>query len=612
MAHIKLYETRGAQYHHEIQTTSFCLYAPNARNVWLILTAFGSEQHRLKMIKTNEGYWETATDKAPPGRTYLYLIDDYHGRHMARTDPVSFSVIHIPEVNQVQSVVHDETVYQWSDHEWMRRRAQTNPLRSPLSIYEIQSKSWKSSTNYTLKFRQFADELAIYCREMGFTHVEMYGILDHAHRLEHGYQITNFFAPYRDSGMCDDLKYLIDHLHQNGIGVILDWIPTHFHHYHHTHLFSSSLHEYDGTNMYASVPSQWGTMYFDFDKEETRRLLFASALYYLDRLHIDGIRFDAVSQMVRRNHTDIPGAISFLRELNDTIHRCYPGVLCIAEETEGYPNLSKTMSFDLKWNFGWSYGARDLLRTPYNERPNHWKQKVLDTLNCARWSDDKMILTISHDDTDSGIHNSDKTLLSYVSHTTNDMEKFSDLKNLFAWQRCAPSRGHMIHMGDEVVQPISWYQRFRRDVSSMDWSLHNSTSFHGQVQKCIRDLNHLYIRYPQFWEYGEENYSLIYEYGPNLVIAYHRGIHNNRRLAIIHNFSNRGYRNYDIPLPGSDPNVARIANVVEILNTDDGKYGGSGTFQNQEIRIVRNNDRDIHLRVSIPPLATIILEEQLN
>jgi 1,4-alpha-glucan branching enzyme len=611
MSHPKLYETRGAHYHHETQATSFCLYAPNARNVCLILTAFGSEQHRLQMIKTNDGLWEIVTDKAPPGRTYLYFIDDYHGRHRLRTDPVSFSVIYIPEVDQIQSVVHDERAYQWGDQEWMRQRAQTNPLRSPLSIYEIQAKSWKSSTYHSLRFHQIANELAIYCREMGFTHVEMYGILEHPHQAEHGYQIANFFAPYRFSGTCDDLKYLIDHLHQNGIGVILDWIPTHFHHHHHSHLYSASLHEYDGTNMYASSPSQWGTLYFDFDKEETRRLLFASALYYLDRLHIDGIRFDAVSAMVRRNQTDIPSAISFLRDLNHTIHTYYPGVLCIAEETEGYPNLCKTMNFHLKWNTGWSYDARNLLRTPYHGRSQHWKQKVIDMMNWMRWNDDKTILTVSHDDTDSGFHNSNHILLNCVSHAPNDMMRFSDLRNFFAWQRCAPSRGHLIHMGDEIAQPMSWYQRFRRDLSSMDWSLHNSTSLHGQIQKCIRDLNFLYLRYPQFWQYGEENYSLIYEYGPNLVIAYHRGIYNNRRLAIIHNFSNRGYRCYDIPLPGSDPNVIRIKNIVEIFNTDDIQYGGSGAFQNRESQIIRKNDRDIQLRVAIPPLATIILEEYL-
>ena len=352
--------------------------------------------------------------------------------------------------------------------------------------------------------------------------------------------------------------------------------------------------------------------YFDFDKGETRRLLFASALYYLDRLHIDAIRFDAVSGMVRRKGSDIPGAISFLRDLNHTIHTHYPGVLCIAEDTDGYPDLSKKMGFDLKWNIGWSHDARNLLRTPSAERPQHWKQKVLDTFHWTRWTTDKMILTLSHDDTDTGEHNSNNVLLNCVSHADNDMQKFADLRNFFAWQRCAPNRGHMIHMGDEVVQPISWYQRFRRGMSSMDWSLSHSTSMHGKIQGCIRDLNHLYIRHPQFWQYGEEDYSLIYEYGPNLVIAYHRGIYNNRRIAVVHNFSNRGYRHYDISLPESDPNVARIRDVAEIFNTDHPKYGGSGTFQNEQVEVKHHHGREIILTLAIPPLATIVLEEHLT
>ena len=172
--------------------------------------------------------------------------------------------------------------------------------------------------------------------------------------------------------------------------------------------------------------------------------------------------------------------------------------MCIAEETEGYPNVNRVMNFDLKWNFGWSNDARNFLRTPYAERPGHWKQKILDVLNCARWSEDKMISTISHDDTDAHPLRGTNVLLHCASHAQNPMEKFADLRSFFAWQRCLPSRGYLLHMGDEVVQSMSWFQRCFLGRSSMDWSLSNSQSFHGQVQTCIADLNHLYIRYPQF------------------------------------------------------------------------------------------------------------------
>ncbi|CAF2808878.1 unnamed protein product [Rotaria sp. Silwood2] len=225
----------------------------------------------------------------------------------------------------------------------------------------------------------------------------MYGILEHTDRYEYDYQVTNYFAPSRFNVTCDDFKYLTDHLHQNGICVILDWIPTHFKHYHFLHQCSMSLHEYDGTNLYASIASRWETIYCDFDKEETHRILFASALYYFDRFHFDRIRFDA-------------------------------------------------------------------------------------------------------DDTNDGSFSSKNILLNYVSHAQNDMDKFADLRNSFAWQICMPSRGHMIHMGDEVVQPVSWFQQCFRGKISMDGSLSNSTSLHGKIQEWIRDLNRLYIHYPQFWE----------------------------------------------------------------------------------------------------------------
>ncbi|CAF4063644.1 unnamed protein product, partial [Adineta steineri] len=248
--------------------------------------------------------------------------------------------------------------------------------------------------------------------------------------------------------------------------------------------------------------------------------------------------------------------------------------MCIAEDSEGYPNISRAMNFNLKWNFGWSNNARNFLRTPYAERPAHWKENILDTLNYARGSEDKMICTVSHDDTETGLLNSRNVLLNCASHAPNEMDKFADLRNFFAWQICSPSRGYLIHMGDEIVQPMSWFQRCFRDKSSMDWSLSNSSTLHGQIQKCIRDLNHLYIHYPQFWEYGEEGYSLIYEYAQNLIIAYHRGISNNYQTVIIHNFSNHAYTSYDIPLPKSDPNIERIQNVKEIFNTNQLKYGG--------------------------------------
>ena len=285
----------------------------------------------------------------------------------------------------------------------------------------------------------------------------------------------------------------------------------------------------------------------------------------------------------------------------------------IAEETEGYPDLNKTMHFDLKWNIGWSHDTRNLLRTPYAERPQHWQHKIMNVLNHAVSSQDKMILTSSHDDSDSGAHSNDRVLWRCVAHARNDDERFADLRNYFAWQVLAPSRGHMIHMGEEFVQSASWYQRFCQGLSSTDWSLADSSSGHGKMQGYVAHLNKFYIDQAQFWQNGERDFTLIYEHGPNLVLAYHRGVYASRRMAVIHNFSNRGYHSYNIPLSRCDPLVGRIQKIDEVFNSDDSIFGGSGKFQNGSVLMVDDHRGSVRLlTVMIPPLATVVLEETLN
>ncbi len=615
-SHPKLYETRGAHYCNGV--TSFEVFAPHARSISVVLTTFGRENSRIPMQKNADGVWETKTKHALPGKTYLYLVEDCQGKQMLRTDPFSFSTVDVPEAGQIQSVVTDSSKYVWKDQSWMNKRAEIDPLQAPLSIYELQLKSWKSGFNQPLNYREIAPPLISYCKSMGFTHVEIYGILDHFYKEARGYQVANFFAPYRGCGNCDDFKYFVDQLHQKGIGVIIDWIPTHFQHYHQNSAYSVSMHEFDGTNLYAAELSIWGTMYLDYSKEETRRLMSASALYFIDQLHIDGIRYDAISQMVHRNGKDYPDGISFLQQLNDTIRTSYPGVLTIAEETEGFPNVTKPtklggLGFDLKWNIGWSHDSRNFMRTPYHERQKHWQHKVINYLNGAMHGE-KTILTHSHDDTDTGENSNSNVLIQCIDHEQNLEGKFANLRNFFSLQTLAPSWGHMIHMGDELVQSDSWYQRFRKNLPSVDWQLPAKSPQNLNMQNCISDLNALYLNKPQLWEKGENGFKLIAEYGPNAVVAYHRGTQGNKRIAIVHNFSDRGYTTYDLPLPRNDPAIGRIRKVSQIFSTDHFKYGGSGKYENTAPSIISSaqNPQPTHLRMPLPPQSTIVLEEELG
>ncbi|MBS0647972.1 MAG: alpha amylase C-terminal domain-containing protein [Verrucomicrobia bacterium] len=604
--HPKLYEFRGAQYKNG--TTHFCVYAPNAKQVSLIL--FKDKEYRFEMKKNQGGEWERSLPEAKPGDTYQYNIVDARSDSWLRVDPFSFSINQIKD--EIRSMIVNSTHYQWGDQAWMHKRAQTPRLQNPLSIYEIQIKSWKSGYSYPLNFIDHARKLIPYCTEMGFTHVECYGLLEHADPGARGYRVANFFAPYRGCGNNDDFKHFVDHLHRNGIGVIIDWIPTHF-----DHNAAISLHEFDGTDLFAAEASNWGTLYLDYAKEETRRLMFASALYFLDQLHIDAIRFDAVSQMVRRQGKEISSGISFLRELNDTIHSCYPGVMTIAEETEGFPNVTRPTSegglgFDVKWDIGWSHNSRYFLQTPYHERHEHrhWYDKIVYFLNSVQHGE-KVILTHSHDDTDSG--NKQPVLLECVRHLSNQEEKFANLRNFFSWQTCAPSYGYMVHMGDEIAQKDSWYTRLRQNVSCVDWTLTSQKPAHQEIQICIQDFNKLYRNSPQLWEKSGEDYSLIAEHNSNCVVAYHRGTKNNKRLAVVHNFLNKGYPSYDLTLSKDDSNAKKIQKIEVLFNSDRKSYGGSGNFENYTAEIIFDSNMQEHkLRIALPPLSTLVLMEELS
>ena len=605
-----LYNYRGAQTKNG--TTTFRLYAPNAKSVTLCLTAKDKVEQQMQMLKNQEGIWEVSTSRANPGRTYLYSVEDCHGKTMLRTDPMSFSTQYVSKKKRLESVVVDRSNYQWHDSAWMAQRAK----KRPLAIYEVQLKSWKTSCDAPMSFRELAGELVTYCKKMNFTHVELYGLLDHIRALEHGYQISHFFSPYHAQGSSNDLKYLIDELHKAGIGVILDWVMAHFHHASHSSSYSASLHEYDGTNLYAGENSNWGTRYFDYSKEETRRLMQASALYWLDEMHVDGLRLDAVSQMIERDGKEIEPAIAFLQELNTLVHEQFPGVLMIAEDTDNHPNLTKKVSvgglgFDLKWGIGWNREARNYFHRPSNARDTEPHYKMVRYLKHVQTAE-KQILSHSHDDSDSNSEQHDLSLYRHLATGTDEMAHFSNLKNFFCWQILAPSSGYLIHMGDELGQTESWYRRFQKRVSSVDWKLEQNEK-HQKLQKCVSDLNALYQAQKGLWKEPEQGFQLISEFGPTNIIAYHRENGKSRRLAIIHNFSDVAYPSYDIPLPDDDDKLLQIKKITEIFNSDKPIYGGSGQFENRQVTIISPEPsyRPTHLRVSLAPHSTIVLEEVL-
>ncbi len=601
-----LYKTRGAFYKNG--RTTFSVYAPNAQKVSLVLIKHGKKEKSLEMSKKEDGVWKAVTKEAPPGTTYLYRVVDCNSKEKLRIDPFSYSLKPAANSSKVRSVVVDHDAYQWNDAQWIHDRAKKNPLKRPLSIYEMQIKSWlKGKNGKMLSYRELAKPLITYCKKMGFTHVEFYGLMEHIHKTARGYQVTNFFAPYRMMGSVEDLKYLVDQMHQSGIGVILDWIPAHYHHRH-----FETMYNFDGTDHFGSQHSNWGTLEFDYSKEETRRLMAASAHYWFNELHLDGIRVDAVAHILGRRDKKNPHGVSFFQKLNQEIHRAYPGSLMIAEETNGFPKLTTSVKkggvgFDLKWGIGWSFDTKRFFRKFHDQRleVGHFNKFMSFLKNIKRG--EKIILSHSHDDSEK-VKN---TLMHMVSHPSiDDRQKFSDLRTFFAFQILGPSRGHLIHMGDEVGQQQSWFKRLLKDQSAVEWELIEGMPLHQGLQKCIEDLERLYRTQPSLWKSGEQGFQMLAADRKKGVVAYERGENTDSskktpKLIVVHNFSSKGQENYDLTLSSG----SKVKKLKQVFNSNADSYVGGQSKPQQSDFVPTHKNGAQTVQITVPPLSTIVLQE---
>ncbi|MBS0603841.1 MAG: alpha amylase C-terminal domain-containing protein [Verrucomicrobia bacterium] len=611
-----LYQWRGA--HPKCNGTHFEVFAPAAKNVILRLTAFGTVEHNIPMTRNQYGVWEVFTEHARLGRTYRYLIEDCHGKWSERTDPFGFAVHEDKGI--AESVVCQMDGFQWNDGEWLKNRGEGNPILKPLSIYEMNVDFWKKKDGATLTFQELAHFIVQHHKNVPFTHVELYGVLDNKHDWSWGYQPDHFFVPNRRMGGPEGFKTLVDILHQNKIGVILDWIPTHYKNDHAGDL-SQSLHNYDGTNLFAAEESPWQTVYFDYGKEETRRLMMASAHYWLEKMHVDGLRVDAVGPMVRRNGHTQKHAVDFLKELNRSAHQQYPGVLMIAEETDGFPNVTRPvdeggLGFDVKVGVHMQYRTRSYFRTPYQHRSSseHHHGKLLSNLGEVG-GHERWMLAHSHDDAAVGSPHRHSTL--YRGMPTEDTwRKFADIRLFHAWNLFSPGVGHMIHMGDEIGQDWPWNERLTAQEGAVEWHLLDKecpeTSFRRGLLKYVGDMNRLYRSKPAFWKHADWGYRPISDHAQNCVVGYHRLDFQGGRLALFYNFSTKGYDKYDFPMPSiqSDPELGYVQRAREIFNSDSVEYGGTGKFKTPWATILRNErGAPTHFRIALPPLSVVVFEE---
>jgi 1,4-alpha-glucan branching enzyme len=600
--HEKLWEVLGAHTKRDVSGellgTIFAVWAPNAQAVSLICDAnsWGHDTHKMFRIG-HSGIWETFIPKVGAGLKYKFAIQQGDGRWVDHADPLA-RYTEIPPLTA--SVVFDSE-FEWSDSNWMRARSTFESWRKPVSIYEVHLGSWKLGLNY----RALATELVAYVIQQGFTHVEFLPIMEHPYGPSWGYQVTSFFAPTSRFGNPDDFRFLINELHDAGIGVILDWVPAHF------PKDEWALARFDGSALYEHADPRlgehpdWGTLIFNFGRNEVRNFLIASALYWLTEFHIDGLRVDAVASMLYLDYSRKEGewlpnkfggrenleAVQLLKEATSLAYRTHPGIMMIAEESTAWGGVSRStdsggLGFGFKWNMGWMHDTLNYLQHDPIHRVHHHNEITFSIL--FAWSEN-YVLPISHDEVVHGKR-------SLVNKFPGDRwQKLATLRTLYGFMWAHPGK-KLLFMGNEFAQNDEW-----DESQELQWFLTHFEEHRG-IQKTIEALNKKYRETPALWERDTtpEGFTwLVGQDAASNILAFTRWDDARRSLVCITNFSPVPHERYTLPLPLS-------GRWVEVMNTDDVAFGGSGV-SNREIEARAQSGNYVTLRV--PPLATIWLQQ---
>jgi 1,4-alpha-glucan branching enzyme len=605
--HEKLWQVLGARVRRDSEGnllgTAFSVWAPNAASVSLIADHNFWQRGQNPMIPLGEsGIWEIFIEGVGPGSKYKFAIQDRSGRWVDHADPMARAT----EVPPLTASIVDESGYQWRDADWMEERSKFQPWKSPISIYEVHLGSWRPGLDY----RQLAQELIHYCAEQGFTHIEFLPVMEHPYGPSWGYQVTSYFAPTSRFGSPDDFKYLVDEIHRAGIGVILDWVPAHF------PKDEWALARFDGTALYEHEDPRlgehpdWGTLIFNYGRNEVRNFLVASALYWLEEFHIDGLRVDAVASMLYLDYSRKEGewlpnseggrenwaAVALLQETTASAYRNYPGIMMIAEESTAWngvtrPTDSHGLGFGFKWNMGWMHDTLQYLGREAIHRKYHHNEITFSILYA--WSEN-FLLPLSHDEV---VHGKG----SLIDRFPGDRwQKLATLRALYGFMWAHPGK-KLLFMGNEFAQNDEW-----SDARSLDWHL-TQYDEHRQIQKLVSELNSLYRRSPELYEQdtNPEGFSwLIGDDGDGNTLAFARCDSAGKALISITNFSPVPHHHYRIGLPN-------LGNWREAINSDDLKFGGSGVI-NSEIKVEEAEFRGhpFSAEIQVGPLATLWLVQE--
>jgi len=608
--HARLYRKLGC--HMNATGARFVVWAPNARSVSVIgdFNGWDPEAHRAVARGDGSGLWEVDVRGVAQGQRYKFAIVTPSGACLEKADPFARRAELPPATASVVWPIDD---YRWNDVPWIAGRAATQALDAPMSVYEVHLGSWRRGEGGAmLDYRSAAHLLAQYVVDMGFTHVELMPITEHPFFGSWGYQTTGYFAPTSRYGAPQDFKFLVDTLHQAGVGVILDWVPSHF------PADAHGLASFDGTHLYEHAdPRQgfhpeWNSSIFNYGRNEVRAFLLSSAMFWLDEYHIDALRVDAVASMLyldyaRQDGEWIPNpfggrenleAISFLRLLNEAAYRDHPGVQMIAEESTAWPMVSRPtylggLGFGMKWNMGWMH---DMLKY-MQEDPIHrrWHHGEL-TFSLAYAFTENFMLPLSHDEV---VHGKGSLIEKMPG---DEWQQFANLRLLFGHMWAHPGK-KLLFMGGEFGQRREW-----NHDGELDWWLLGSNDAHGGLKRWVEDLNRLYRAEPAMHATDFDAAGFEWIDGADAegsVISYLRKSRDGGVLLVVANFTPVPRENHLVGVP-------RAGHWRECLNSDATLYGGSGVGNHGGVDSVpvAAHGRFNALNLRLPPLGILILKHE--
>ena len=614
-SHFKLYEKLGAHLVtlDGVEGTYFAVWAPNAKQVSVAgeFNSWDKSSHPLRP-KGQSGIWEGFIPDIGRGALYkYYIISRYRNYRVEKADPLAF-YSEVPP--KTASVVWDLD-YTWGDQPWMEKRRGRNAPDGPISIYEVHLGSWQrvpEEGNRPLAYRELAPRLAQYVRQMGFTHVEVLPVMEHPFYGSWGYQITGYFAPTSRYGPPQDFMYLVDYLHQNDIGVILDWVPSHFPNDEHGLGYFDGTHLYEHGDPRQGIHPDWDTFVFNYGRHEVRSFLLSNSLFWLDKYHIDGLRVDAVASMLyldygRREGEWIPNllggrenleAIAFLRRFNEEVYKERPDVQTIAEESTAWPMVSRPtylggLGFGLKWDMGWMHDTLEYMaKEPIHRKYHH--NNLTFRLIYAFF--ENFVLPLSHDEV---VHGKGSLLGKMPG---DDWQKFANLRLLFGYMY-AQSGKKLLFMGAEFGQWREWAHD-----ESLEWHLLDYPP-HSSLKRWVEDLNRFYCNQPALYELDFDSAGFEWvdcnDIDHSTISLIRKGRTTGDIILVVCNFTPVPLSNYRVGVP-------RPGFWGELLNSDAKEYGGSGygNMGGVEATPIPLHGRPHSLTITLPPLAAVFFESE--